>query len=137
MTCDFLVNNLFSLISHSCLIELAEWDKPTKLLENKFAKNFNFNNSRDSSDEDSDDQEHFKHLTKNKVIKVEPTNAKPTNGELKRPNGSSHGPRRFLPLFEQDNQIKDALSYFCCVKDIDSLREEWKTTRDKMVEVCS
>jgi hypothetical protein len=43
--------------------------------------------------------------------------------------------RQFLPVFEEDNQIKDALSYFCCVKDIDELRKEWKESREKMVEV--
>lgn len=43
----------------------------------------------------------------------------------------------FLPQFDQDTQIKDALVYFCRPKDtdLDNLRKEWMEKREALVKV--
>lgn len=43
--------------------------------------------------------------------------------------------KNFLPNFEEDKEIKDALSYFCCDKELDELRKDWSSSRVKLVEV--
>ncbi len=113
------------------------------MLENKFQKQFKFDQSyQDSSDSDSDnehgnfdiknikleDKKPEAAISKNKSLTaIEVKNSYINNSNMK---------RQFLPQFEEDNQIKDALSYFCCVKNIEELRKEWKESREKMVEVC-
>ena len=109
-------------------------------MENKFQKHFNFDYSHQDSSDNSDTEEHFQHLSKKAEAKT-PAKAELAvkksllnGGDVRKPL-LSNSIRRFLPIFEEDNQIKDALSYFCCVKDIDELRKEWKESREKMVEV--
>lgn len=116
----------------------SEWDKPTKLLENKFQKHFNFGHSKDSSsDEDSDDPDlpnYNKQTQKSKEI----LEAKPNGDSFKkRPHSETNSNianKDFLPNFDEDKEIKDALSYFCCVKELDELRKDWSSNRVKLVE---
>ena len=110
-------------------------------MENKFQKHFNFGHSKDSSsDEDSDDPDlpnYNKQTQKSKEI----LEAKPNGDSFKkRPHSETNSNianKDFLPNFDEDKEIKDALSYFCCVKELDELRKDWSSNRVKLVEVCS
>lgn len=114
---------------------ITEWDKPKKIVENKLQRHLNFNNNSvgESSDSENDDPSHLDYLKKSDVPK-KTAQAKPTEVKPSKNSYQSTGPKRFLPLFAEDKEIKDALSYFCCAKENDELRKEWSSSREKLVE---
>ncbi len=100
--------------------------------------------SSESDDSDLDEQYKFDNSNKNLSSNTVGKNTIKSNDsiEAQKKSDTSNGFAKinlnkiFLPDFDTDKEIKDALSYFCCTKQPDELRREWVSNREKLVEVC-
>ncbi|CAF0713395.1 unnamed protein product [Brachionus calyciflorus] len=86
----------------------------------------NYSSSETESEEEGEEEED------RKQVEIRP---KHTTNSLE---SNINENKSFLPNFEQDSHLKDALSYFCRPKDIDleNLRKDWLTTRETLVKEC-
>lgn len=101
--------------------------------------NFNqFSKTAESSDSENDDHV-LEHLQKSDApaSRNKLTDKSQSVNEIPRANlyHSSYPQKSLLPSFDDNKEIKDALSYFCCLKGADEIRKEWTASREKLVEV--
>ncbi|RNA35503.1 nucleolar 8-like isoform X1 [Brachionus plicatilis] len=115
-----------------------EFDADTEIYEdtvaknefknNNFMKSFGFDKSKKSnySSSETETEEDEDNLAHKKEILRVPTKIGKNLNEKK----------TFLPDFDQDTQLKDAINYFCRAKDFDleNARKEWLPKRDVLVK---
>ena len=79
------------------------------------------------TDEDADEEKEDKSVYAQLVSTSVKDSAKQTTFKL--------SVSKFLPDFDADEEIRTAVSYFCCQKTTDELREDWTAKRDFLVQV--
>ena len=81
----------------------------------------------EESDQDADEEKEDKSVYAQLVSTSVKDSAKQTTFKL--------SVSKFLPDFDDDEEIRTAVSYFCCQKTHDELREDWTAKRDFLVQV--
>jgi hypothetical protein len=115
----------------------------TKSAKYSFLDDLNFNNGRpskkdkyfNSSESESESSENEEDDEKKKEVTVVPRVSKPLGNGRTLDSRPGSVVTSFLPDFEQDKRLKEALEYFHRKENVDQLKEEWVKSRESLVKV--